>query len=261
MNTVMKEKEDVVLFGGDNADYRVCFSPKENHSEYDIVVQERRMVEILLLSLGEKMSLSMDSQEQILNKDLFYDMYGKTAGEILSMPRWNYKKPEETVSVIGKIKMPEYMESMLTKNGMPIPKEYVHKIEEENVMISYPERYGNMLYFLGFNQTNEIISDHVSDHLDGIKLFEVVRQATIASLHVVGLPLGGVMTLTTSLIHFVKYVELSRPYFIQTIPVGKKTGGLSYVAFNVIQDGKSHATGYLGIYTFKSKKDYERIRK
>lgn len=260
MNTVMKEKEDVVLFGDSSADYHVCFNPKEDHSEFDIVVQNRREVELLLLSLGEKMTLSMDSQEQILNKDLFYDMYGKTTDEILSMPRWNYKKPEETVGVIGRIKMPEYMESMLIKNGMPIPKEYVHKVEEENVMISYPERYGNMLYFLGFSQTNEITSDHVSDHLDGIKLFEVVRQASIASLHMAGVPLWGVMTLTTSLIHFVKYVELSRPYFIQAIPAGKKTGGLSYVAFNVIQDGKSHATGYLGIYTFKSKKDYERIR-
>ena len=83
MNTVMKEKEDVVLFGDSSADYHVCFNPKEDHSEFDIVVQNRREVELLLLSLGEKMTLSMDSQEQILNKDLFYAMYGKTTDELL----------------------------------------------------------------------------------------------------------------------------------------------------------------------------------
>jgi hypothetical protein len=41
--------------------------------------------------------------------------------------------------------MPDYIRESLSGDRNSIPKQYVHKVNQNNVLISYPERLGNML--------------------------------------------------------------------------------------------------------------------
>lgn len=223
-----------------NTNYRAIIGNDDNllKCPTDIIVSNDRELEILSLCLGEKLATPF----------------------VIEQSEWDYKKPDEAYRVIEKIHMPDYIEELLVKDTEPIEKKFVHKRNQNNVLISFPRRLANVLYFKGYMNSEEIISDHNADHLDGIKIFEVVRQVTLASFHVMGVTFNGVVALTTSLLHFNKFVELDKPYFIQAIPACKKDGGAMYCSFNVIQDNKSHAAGYLGAYTYRSKEAYENKR-
>lgn len=228
-----------------------------NLESTDIVVNDKRELEILFLTLGDNVTPIIDKKNQASYKDLLHDLYEKPIPESFE---WNYRDPKEAHNVITRISMPDHIRESLSGDINPIQKQYVHKVNQNNVMISYPERLGNMLYFRGFKETDELKSDHSSDHLDGIKLFEVVRQTTLASFHVMGVPFGKIMVLTTTRLDFNKLIELDKPYFVQVIPACKTDGGAMFSAFNVIQDGTSHASGYIGAYTFRSKEAYESKR-
>ncbi|WP_297420048.1 AfsA-related hotdog domain-containing protein [Clostridium sp.] len=226
----------------------------------DIIVNNKRELEVLLLSLGNNVTPIIDTKNEITYrayKDLFADLNEKNTSESFE---WNYRNPQEAHNIVTRISMPDYIRDNLSGDISPISKEYVHKLNQNNVLISYPERFGNMLYFRGFKEAEELKSDHNSDHLDGIKLFEVVRQSTLASFHVMGVPIGKIMVLTSTRLDFSKLIELDKPYFVQVIPACKTDGGAMFTAFNVIQEGKSHANGYIGAYTFRSKEAYQSKR-
>ena len=226
----------------------------------DILVNGQRELEVIVLSLGNNITPVIDIKNEVFHrtyKDLFSNLEERLISESFE---WNYRNPKEAHGVITKISMPDYIRDNLSGGIDLISKEYVHKLNQNNVLISYPERFGNMLYFRGFNQTEELKSDHDADHLDGIKLFEVVRQSTLASFHVMGVPVGKIMVLTSTRLDFSKLIELDKPYFVQVIPACKIDGGAMFAAFNVIQDGESHANGYIGAYTFRTKEAYQSKR-
>ena len=174
---------------------------------------------------------------------------------------WDYRNPKEAYSVIEKIQIPLDIQSILAAKTETIPQKYVHKVNKGNVLISDAERMENVVYFKGFNYIDEIKSDHNADHLDGIKLFEAARQATLASFHVMGVTFEGVMALTASFVDYKKFVELDKPYYIQVIPACKPDGGAMYCAFAIIQDNLVNASGYFGAYTFRSRELYLNKRK
>ncbi|HGD0581765.1 hypothetical protein JJB63_15260 [Clostridium perfringens] len=174
--------------------------------------------------------------------------------------KWDLKKPEEAHKLIREIPMPEYIKNTLTNSNTKISKQYVHKLNPNNVMISSPIVEGNIIYFRGYNEITEFNIDHNSDHLEGIKLFEVVRQATLASFHIMGVALDKIMVITSTKFNFKKLIELRIPYFIQIIPVCKKDGGAMFTVFNIIQGNNSCTDGFLQIYTFRSKESYEKKR-
>jgi hypothetical protein len=251
--------DDDIWVENKDAYYRIFTGNRKDIDldDTDIIVNDKRELEILLLSLGNNVVPVIDKKNDTSYKDLFSDLYGKSISESFE---WNYRYPEEAYKIITKIYMPDYIREVLLKDTSPISKKYVHKLNQKNVLISYPERFGNILYFRGFKKSDELKSDHSSDHLDGIKLFEVVRQTALASFHVMGVPIGKIMVLTSTCLDFNKLIELDKPYFIQVIPACKNDGGSMFSAFNVIQDGKSHATGYIGAYTFRTKEAYESKR-
>lgn len=174
----------------------------------------------------------------------------------LSSTRWNYRNPQEMYELSTKIPIPlETIRKMKIINT-PIEKYMVHKTNEENVLISEAVNHGNVWYFKGFSDIAELNSDHLSDHVDGIKLFEALRQATLASLHLNGLQHNGVVALTNFKIDYMKYVELNEPYFIQAIPACENDGGAMFCVFNIIQRDRVVTRGFLGAYTYRSKEIY-----
>ena len=249
-------------FYNEEAYYRAIIGSGGNIElkETDIRIDSERELEIMLLSLGNTIIPIINSSDEVKNKsytDLINDLKGKKVSELF---KWDYRNPKEAHQILNRIKMPEYIKEKLSKSMQPIDKKYVHKLNSKNVLISYPERFGNVLYFRGFKQTEELKSDHLSDHLDGIKLFEVVRQSTLAAFHVMGVQIGKIMVLTSTRLDFTKLIELDKPYFIQLLPVCKIDGGAMFTAFNVIQEGVSHANGYIEAYTFRTKEAYQSKR-
>ncbi len=208
-----------------------------------------RELEILKLVLG-------DSIERIYIGD--NDVSDAIA---LNTLKWNYREPDELFKIAHKIPVPLHIEEELRNIDIPIHKNMVHKQKQENVMISEPKNLGNVWYFRGFADIAELNQDHLSDHVDGIKLFEALRQATLASLHLNGLNHNGVVALTNFKIDYINYVELDTPYVIQAIPACESDGGAMFCVFSIIQNGKIVTKGYLGAYTFRSKEIYLEKRK
>lgn len=220
----------------------------------DIVIGTRRELEILRLCLGDKAHLVIGNPKKNTT-------FRISAEADLKALDWDYRNPEEAYNVIERIKMPDVIEQRLSERTETMKKEYVHKVHQGNVLISDAERMENMVYFRGFNYIDELHSDHSADHLDGIKLFEAARQATLAAFHVMGVTCQGVMALTASYIDYKKYVELDEPYYIQMIPACKPDGGAMFTVFSIIQKNSINASGYFGAYTFRNREHYLEKRK
>ncbi|MBP2098070.1 AfsA-related hotdog domain-containing protein [Enterococcus rivorum] len=223
---------------------------KESNLSYgEIGFGSIRELELLKLMLGENVS------------DV--TIQGLETRELLSTNeyKWNYRNPTEAFNIARKISMPNFVSEQLIITDQRIDKKLVHKEKQENVLLSVPINHGNVWYFKGFSEIAELNSDHPSDHVDGIKLFEALRQATLASFHLNGMNHEGVVALTNFRIDYINYVELDQPYIIQTIPVCEPDGGAMYCVFNIIQNEKVVTSGFLGAYTFRSKEIYEEKRK
>lgn len=94
----------------------------------------------------------------------------------------------------------------------------VHKQHEANVMLSDAVRVGGLIHFLASPATEEFQFDHQSGHLQGMALMEIIRQAIIASSHVIGLPQGWRMVLTSFHADYHSYVDLQAPIVVRTLP-------------------------------------------
>jgi hypothetical protein len=172
---------------------------------------------------------------------------------------WNYRDPSKLYELSKRIDFSKTIEKTLLQKD-PIDAHYVHKKHEENVMISEAVKVGAAWYFQGLSKMAELNSDHISDHIDGIKLFEIFRQATLASFHLNGLHFEGVVALTQSDIEYFKYIEPDEPFYIQAIPICKPDGGAMYCVFEAIQSNTLVASGYLTAYTYRSKEIYQEKR-
>jgi hypothetical protein len=231
-----------------------------------IPVKSRREVELLLLSLGKEASVIMDESARMQYPDVWDWLYGRTYDEVFSDLKWSYREEDEVLDIIERIPLPRTLRDSFIKMNHDDPdperinQELVHKIHQENVLISKPFQCGNMFYFNGFNASSEINIDHHTDHLEGIIIFEAARQAGIASARLAGMPLSGVLVILRTTTKYSKFVECCEPYLIRTIPVYKQRGGVGYCIYNVIQKGKSCATGYFTAIAYNTKHMYEKLR-
>ncbi len=231
-----------------------------------IPVKSRREVELLLLSLGEDAGVIMDEPARKLYPDIWDWLSGQTYSEIFTDLKWSYREEDEVVDLIERIPPPVSLSDSFLKiyNEDPelerIDKEYVHKTNQDNVLISKPFQCGNMFYFNGFKDSTEFNIDHGSDHLQGIIIFELARQATMASVHLTGIPLSGVIIVLKATTRYVKFIEYSETYIIRTIPVIKQRGGYSFCIYNIVQKGCSCATGYITGIIYKTKEVYRKFR-
>lgn len=231
-----------------------------------IPVKSRREVELYLLSLGAEAEVIMNDQARVNYPDVWEWLSGRDISDVLTELKWSYREEDEVIDIIEKIPLPPNINQSFLKlhNDEPDPErieqEYVHKTNEENVLISKPYRCGNMFYFNGFTKSPEFNIDHYSDHVEGIVMFEVARQAGNATGHLVGMPLDGTNIILKTVTRHTKFLEASEPYLIRTIPAYKPRGGVSYCVYNIIQHGKSCMAGYFSVIAYNSKDIYKRFR-
>lgn len=245
IETVTKQEERYTLIYQNNKE-----ESAETSSNKTIEFGSLREMELLKLALGNTI------------EHIYIGPNNEINGNALGNAKWNYLDPQEMYDISTKIPIPNDLISELKISSQPIEKEMVHKKSSANVLISEPKNLGNVWYFRGFSNIAELNSDHLSDHVDGIKLFEAFRQATLASLHLNGLQHNGVVALTNFKIDYINYVELDEPYIIQAIPACEKDGGAMFCVFNIIQGERVVTKGFLGAYTFRSKEIYlEKRRK
>ena len=94
----------------------------------------------------------------------------------------------------------------------------VHKRHEANVMLSGAVQVGGLIHFLASPLTGEFQFDHESGHLQGMALMEIVRQAMIASSHVIGVPRGWGMVMTSFHADYHRFVDSAAPIIVRTLP-------------------------------------------
>lgn len=102
---------------------------------------------------------------------------------------WDYLSPQEAYDLIDMVKLPTDIQYKLSNNGTYLPKELAHKENQENVLLSEYETFGKSIAFRAYSDWKELDSDHMSDHVDGIKLFEIIRQGMLAAFHINNLKL------------------------------------------------------------------------
>lgn len=266
---VLKTEDQFLESEQVNKQYSLVFdgcSCIENGKSCVIPVKSRREAELFLLSLGETAEVIVDNQMLLNYPDVWEWLSGRTYSEILANLKWSYREEDEVIDIIEKIPLPPNINESFLKlqKSDPEPermdREYVHKTKSENVLISKPYQCGSMFYFNGFTKSPEFNIDHYSDHVEGIIMFEVARQAGNASAHLVGMPLNGTNIILKSFTRHTKFLEASEPYLIRTIPAYKSRGGVGYCVYNIIQNGKSCMAGYFSVIAYNSKDIYKRFR-
>ncbi len=144
-------------------------------------------------------------------------------------------------------------------------KRYVHKKKDSNVLISEHFKKGDFLYFNMRDRTGEIHFDHDSDHVQGLLVIEAMRQASIATTHILGgLPDEGTIALLTYDSAFYNFLELTAPIMIRThTPFSFNSSdrnGDVVVSCHVFQWGKLAASGLLKGKAFSDKSRYVNYR-
>ncbi|ATB33320.1 AfsA-related hotdog domain-containing protein [Melittangium boletus] len=91
----------------------------------------------------------------------------------------------------------------------------VHKKDPANVLLANACRVGALQQFNAFTESPEFVFDHPSDHVQGMLLTEIARQASIAAIHEVGLPLDWVITLTRLSMEFQRFVRIGVPLVVR----------------------------------------------
>lgn len=269
MLTALELENDLVLGEKSGKPYSIVFGGNKfvgNGSSCIIPAKNRRETEILLLSLEDNACVIMDEQSRKQYPDVWDWLHKRTYREIFEELKWSYREANEVIKLIERIPLPQPLRDgfIKTSNGSLetelIDQEYVHKVNKDNVLISKPYQSGNIFYFNGFKKSSEFNIDHGSDHLEGIIIFEAARQAGIATVHLAGIPISGVITILDSITKYTKFIDSNQPYLIRTLPAIKQRGGYGFVAYQISQNGNSCATGYLTGMIYKSKESYQKFR-
>lgn len=272
MNTVSAQSvqsADLVFCEQPRSAYSIVFegSTFAGGSENSIIiVKNRREVELLLLILGEEVSVIKDEIISSKYPEVWEWLNERTYSEVLAELKWSYREAEEVNAIIEKIPLPYNLKDRRIKlyNDDPrterLNQEYVHKVNNENVLVAKPSQCGNMFFFNGFTKSPEFNIDHVSDHLEGIIIFEAARQAGLATTHLSGVPFSSRIVLLKTIITYKRYVETHVPYVIHTIPVVRQRGGSFYIVFSIVQDGVVCATGFLSGLQYRTNESYQKHR-
>lgn len=204
---------------------------------------------------------AIEKHECLILKRFYQKYQVENLADFVDKIKWNYKLDYKMLlNIIDHFEMPNDVEKELNGRSVRIDKEYVHKKSQDNVLLSEPIRVGNTLFYKCFNQTSEFNIDHPSDHLEGIVLFEVIRQTGLASAHHSGVSLDGVIVILESDIQYLNYVELETPYYVQCLPVIRRTGGIGFLVFRVMQNGTICAKGYFRAFVYKNQATYAKLR-
>lgn len=146
-----------------------------------------------------------------------------------------------------------------------IEQHFVHKMKPQNVLVSRPLFSDGFLYFNMYHQSEEIVFDHNSDHVQGMLVLEAMRQAAIATTHLSGsLPVGGTIALLAYNFNFYNFMEKGTPIIIRCFtPVSVDRASNNedvFVCCQVFQWGKLSASSFLKGTAFPDKARYSEYR-
>ena len=137
--------------------------------------------------------------------------------------RWKKAPPENLSELLARVPVRNPLSEgrQLFAEGESLPMAridpvLVHKKDPANVLLANACRVGAFQQFNTFVESPEFHFDHPSEHVQGMLLTEIARQAGIATLHLVGMPLDWVIVLTRLTLEFQQFVRHDVPLVIRT---------------------------------------------
>jgi len=223
MNSRLGITEDVLPLNPSKPPYTVLFEGDRAHLNADslqvITVQSIDEAARYLILLGDFCELYISPEFENAHPGL-YDVL------LATTPIKNYDEAPfdiETAAALMR-KLPLDLISLVKSNialkeGAKLPalihRDMVHKASDKNVLISEPFSTGWLHYFNMFQETNELIFDHPSEHVQGLLLSEALRQAGIACTHLQGLPLEGKLVLLNFSTNYLSFIERNEPVVLR----------------------------------------------
>lgn len=209
-----------------------------------ILVRNKNEIKMTLFCLDGKVDFDFDIYEEIIYKDLLFEYENRNYDYSCICPKWNESDVVMLKNIMTQICLPEYMEATLIKNGMPIPKEYIHESNENNIMITFPEKYGNLIYYCALNPKTMNEGKRVPHFFTCNKISDAVKQAAISTVHLLGVPFNHSLLLENIAIEFIDLFNPDIVFFVQIVPIKVKKNKF-WIVFNIIQNQRSKVTGYV----------------
>ncbi|EAT58195.1 AfsA-related hotdog domain-containing protein [Chlorobium ferrooxidans] len=260
------KKAFTLFFNGDKL-------PVESTALQTVPVNSVEEASEYLLLLGETCEIFLSVEYRIDNPALYASL------RALSYPPlsdWPSLAVERAVSLMQKL--PFDLKSLVNSpiaitsdDQLPerIDQKFVHKKNKANVLVSEIFSAGKLIYFNMLDDTDELIFDHASDHVQGMLMLEALRQGAVAMTHILGLSFDGQLALLNYNTNFFHYLERDTPVVLRAF------GGFAQdeksedrnitVYLQVMQWGKVCADATLTACAFGSTQRYqqqkERIEK
>ncbi|HBF2376510.1 TPA: AfsA-related hotdog domain-containing protein [Clostridioides difficile] len=163
----------------------------------------------------------------------------------------------EFYKMIEKIPFSKSIKIQMSQNKELLDKQYVHKQNGNNVLLSKGVKISNsnMIFYNAYTKTEEIFLDHIAeDHVEGILLAEICRQTAIATINLC-LESSKVFVLLEDKKIYKKFVNRNKDIFIKSYAMGEKDG-LGFCVINIIQDGEVCLKALMRGRNYESKTEY-----
>lgn len=247
-----KEKRYIVQLSNSNVD--------KGREQNVILTNSEDEAEMILQLLGNNVQI-LDDEELKLHHSALRKKYENKVCDVLCerFYKWNYTDVSTVRNLFKKIPFNYDCIEELDKKEK-ISNKMVHKKNKNNILISDYYQDGMVNYFRGFTSTEEIIFDHTRDHIAGILLFEVIRQAGIASTHLGGLNEDGIIVISDTYIQYSRFIVSSKPFYIRTISINRSQGGNGFFVYEVFQDNQICVSGWFTGISFINNDVYEELK-
>lgn len=254
----MRTFSDSILTDNFEGAYVIVMDEKINYNLHNnnniICVANKREIELLLFMLKTEVKVYTKS---IIDTEILNWLHGKKYSEVLSELKIHGTEYREFSRIIEKIPISSRIYEELYQNKEKLDKVYVHKNIQENVLLSKGARIENtsLLFFNAFTESHEIILDHIAeDHVEGVLLSEICRQASIASINLC-MDSSKVFVLLEDRKVFNKFVKRDREIVIKVFSMGEVKGS-GFCVLNILQDDILCVKAILRGYNFETKEEY-----
>lgn len=250
------ELNKMVLSKEINDKYIICMNDYKIDSKesYIIYVTKRREIEIILFMLKESVVVYEPS---VFDVDIINWLSGKTSELLLNDISIYGTEFREFYNILEKIPISKKVNRELKKNSKVLNKDFVHKRNTNNVLLSESFKFdnSNLLFFNAFTKTDEIVLDHMAeDHVEGLLLDEICRQAAIASINLC-MDSSKVFVLIEEKKIYKKFIDRNKTIKVKVFAIGEKEG-LGFCVINIIQDESICLKALMRGRNFESKTDY-----
>ncbi len=258
MDTWETKEENKVLVSDFHNSFVICRVKKEStNAECRVIyTANKREMEIFIAILGVNVSVY---EPEVKSEEIMDWLKDKTYKDILPNVKLTGRENEDVMKCFDKIgihpMIQQKLESGIYKNKLD--NKYVHKISENNVMLSDFVEIGEtgLLHLNVFYETDEIVLDHCAeDHVEAILLTEICRQAGIVAASVKQDPTRAFIIVKEERA-YKKFVKRNAPAVIQILCVAPKVGA-GYCVFSLIQEGTCCMKGCLVGRSFPNKQVY-----